>query len=116
MEEIRLTLLKILIVRQYFWPENFRINDLTQELVKRGHTVTVLIGVYWAVDLWLETLAAIGALRSPRQLRWVGQMVKCIYEYYTVALGQSRGFLGSIANYCSNTEKFDTFPAGQRRL
>ena len=36
--------MKILIVTQYFWPENFRINDLTQELVKRGHSVTVLTG------------------------------------------------------------------------
>ena len=37
--------MKILIVTQYFWPENFRINDLTQELVKRGHSVTVLTGI-----------------------------------------------------------------------
>ena len=37
--------MKILIVSQYFWPENFRINDLTQELVQRGHSVTVLTGI-----------------------------------------------------------------------
>jgi len=36
---------KILIVSQYFWPENFRINDLAAELVKRGHEVSVLTGV-----------------------------------------------------------------------
>ena len=36
--------MKILIVSQYLWPENFRINDLTQELVQRGHSVTVLTG------------------------------------------------------------------------
>ncbi len=36
--------MKILIVSQYFWPENFRVNDLTLELVKRGHSVTVLTG------------------------------------------------------------------------
>jgi glycosyltransferase involved in cell wall biosynthesis len=36
--------LKILIVSQYFWPENFKINDLAVELVKRGHDVTVLTG------------------------------------------------------------------------
>lgn len=34
----------ILVVSQYFWPENFRINDLCVELVNRGHTVTVLTG------------------------------------------------------------------------
>ena len=37
--------MNILIVSQYFWPENFRVNDLTQELVQRGHTVTVLTGI-----------------------------------------------------------------------
>jgi len=35
----------ILIVSQYFWPENFRINDLTAGLVNRGHNVTVLTGI-----------------------------------------------------------------------
>jgi colanic acid biosynthesis glycosyl transferase WcaI len=34
----------ILIVTQYFWPENFRINDLALGLLERGHEVTVLTG------------------------------------------------------------------------
>lgn len=33
--------MKILVVTQYYFPESFKINDLTQELVKRGHKVTV---------------------------------------------------------------------------
>lgn len=37
--------MKILIVSQYFWPENFRINDLASCLVERGHEVTVLTGI-----------------------------------------------------------------------
>ncbi|MBF0272974.1 MAG: glycosyltransferase family 4 protein [Magnetococcales bacterium] len=37
--------MKILIVSQYFWPENFKINDLTHELVQSGHQVTVLTGL-----------------------------------------------------------------------
>lgn len=36
--------MKILIVTQYFWPEEFRVNDLAVDLVKRGHHVTVLTG------------------------------------------------------------------------
>ena len=36
--------MKILIVSQYFWPENFRINDLALELKARGHEVEVLTG------------------------------------------------------------------------
>jgi len=33
--------LRILIVTQYSWPENFRINDLAVGLRERGHEVTV---------------------------------------------------------------------------
>lgn len=36
--------MRILIVTQYFWPEHFRINDLAEGLVERGHEVTVLTG------------------------------------------------------------------------
>ncbi len=37
--------MKILIVSQYFWPENFRINELAEELIKNGHNVTILTGL-----------------------------------------------------------------------
>lgn len=37
--------MKILVVTQYFWPENFRINDLVLGLKQRGHKVTVLTGM-----------------------------------------------------------------------
>lgn len=36
--------MKILIVTQYFWPEEFRINDLALGLRDRGHEVTVYTG------------------------------------------------------------------------
>lgn len=36
--------MNILIMTQYFYPENFRVNDFSLELVKRGHSVTVLTG------------------------------------------------------------------------
>jgi glycosyltransferase involved in cell wall biosynthesis len=35
----------ILVVTQYFWPENFRINDLVTGLVERGYKITVLTGL-----------------------------------------------------------------------
>ena len=198
--------MRILIVTQYFWPENFRINDLVKEWVQRGHQVTVLTGipnypagkvfeayrdqpgafgeyegakiwrvpmlargtgglrlmlnylsfviggsiwgpwylrgvhadvifvfepspvtvglpavwlgrikkspvVFWALDLWPETLAAIGVVRSPRALAWVGYMVRFIYNRCTLVLGQSRSFLGSIANYCNDKTKIRYFPS-----
>ena len=37
--------MRILVVSQYFWPENFRVNDLVAEWVSRGHSVTVLTGL-----------------------------------------------------------------------
>ena len=36
--------MKILVVSQYFYPETFRVNALCEELVRRGHDVTVLTG------------------------------------------------------------------------
>ena len=36
--------MKILIVTQYFYPENFRINDLVFSLNKRGNHIEVLTG------------------------------------------------------------------------
>lgn len=36
--------MRILIVTQYFWPENFRINDLALGLKERGHEVMVFTG------------------------------------------------------------------------
>ena len=37
--------MKILIVTQYYYPEQFQINEIAPELVKRGHEVTVLSGL-----------------------------------------------------------------------
>ena len=37
--------MKILIVSQYFYPEQFQINEIALELVKRGNEVTVLCGM-----------------------------------------------------------------------
>ena len=37
--------LKILIVTQYFYPENFKSTDLAIELKKRGHSIDALVGI-----------------------------------------------------------------------
>ena len=37
--------MKLLILSQYFWPENFRINDVVEGLTERGHAVTVYTGM-----------------------------------------------------------------------
>lgn len=35
----------ILVITQYFWPEDFRINDLVKGMLERGYRVTVLTGL-----------------------------------------------------------------------
>lgn len=37
--------MKVLLVTQYFYPENFKSNDIASELIKRGYDVTVLTGL-----------------------------------------------------------------------
>lgn len=36
--------LRVLVVSHYFWPEEFRVNELTRDLRDRGHHVTVATG------------------------------------------------------------------------
>lgn len=197
--------MRVLLVSQYFWPENFRVNDLARDLVERGHVVTVLTGkpnypagkvfdefkqnpkafdsyfgaaifrvpmlargsgglrlmlnylsfvlgacsfgplrlfgqrfdvifvfepspvtvglpavfigwlkhapvVFWVQDLWPETLVAIGVVRSGKVLAAIGALVRFIYKRCELVLGQSYGFLGSIAQYCSDEKKIRYFP------
>ena len=37
--------MKVVLVGQYYWPENFLINDIAEDLVRRGHSVSVLTGL-----------------------------------------------------------------------
>ncbi len=199
--------MRILVVTQYFWPENFRINDLCVELSSRGHEVAVLTGkpnypdgnvfqdylrnpddfkdyqgcqvvrvpmisrgkgssvkllmnyltyafsastwgifklrkrkfdvvfvcqlspvtialpailyqkiykkpvVIWVLDLWPETLEAIGVVKSPKVLSGVGRLVKFIYNRCDLILGQSKAFYDGIAKYCDNNNKIKYFPS-----
>lgn len=37
--------MKILVVCQHYWPEPFNTSDVCEELVKRGHSVSVITGL-----------------------------------------------------------------------
>lgn len=37
--------MKILVICQYYYPEPFRISDICEEMVRRGHEVTVVTGI-----------------------------------------------------------------------
>ena len=36
---------RVLLITQYFYPENFKSNDIAFELVKRGYKVDALVGI-----------------------------------------------------------------------
>jgi len=198
---------KILVVSQYFWPENFRVNDLVEGLVERGHEVTVLTGqpnypqgnffaghgffgprrqtyvgadvirvplfprgaggggrlvlnylsfvffaclgvlfslprgrrydaifvfepspitvgipaalarwrfgspmLFWVLDLWPESLTAVGAVRSPRILAYVERLVRWIYAHCDLVLVQSHAFSPQIERHGVSPTRIRYFP------
>lgn len=198
--------MRILVVTQYFWPENFRINDLVSEFCGLGHEVTILTGypnypsgsvfpdfssnpsaftrfknanivrvpvisrgkgglmlmlnyvsfvisatflgifrlrglkfdvifVYepspitvglpaiflsytksapltiWVLDLWPETLEAIGVIRSRYILKAIGSLVSFIYNRCDLILAQSKSFIPQIREYCQKDIKVEYFPS-----
>lgn len=198
--------MRVLVVSQYFWPENFRVNDLVKELVERGHSLTVLTGepnypsgsvfvefrrdprafddfngakvvrvpivprgagkarlvlnylsfalsatvvgawrlrgeafdaifvfqpspitlvlpavflrrvkhaplLLWVLDLWPETLSAVGVVRSPRVLGWVSRLVSFIYRRCDLILVQSRSFAANVERHSGQPGKIRYFPS-----
>jgi glycosyltransferase involved in cell wall biosynthesis len=53
----------------------------------------------WVLDLWPETLSAVGIVKSDRILRTVGLMVAAIYKRCDYILIQSRAFLESVSRH-----------------
>lgn len=76
-------------------------------LIGRLKAAPVLL---WVLDLWPETLAAIGVVRSRRLLWLVGRMVSFIYRRCDLVLAQSRAFVPNIAKYAGSTSSVRYFP------
>jgi colanic acid biosynthesis glycosyl transferase WcaI len=76
-------------------------------LLKRLKRARLLM---WVLDLWPDTLAAIGVVRSPRLLGWVGRLCSFIYRRCDLILGQSRAFAERIEMWSGAPEKFRYFP------
>lgn len=66
--------------------------------------------VFWVLDLWPETLTAVGAVKSELTLRLVGKLVRYIYNNCTIVLGQSPKFIASISKHCDESSKIRYFP------
>ena len=84
--------MRILIVSQYFFPEEFKINDLAEELVKKGHEVTVLTGKpnypkghffegyrFWGIDR--EEYKGAAVVRVPVIRRGRGGALRLMLNY-----------------------------------
>lgn len=203
--------MRLLVVAQYFWPENFRINDLVTELMQRGHEITVLTGkpnypdgvifkefldnpekfstyqgakvirvplfprgkggwrlilnyfsfafnatfiglwklrtkefdaifsfepspitvalpaialrkqkkipfTFWILDLWPETLEAIGVVRSKILLKWIGKLVTFIYNRTDLILAQSQSFIPQIRQYAGTNSHIEYYPSWSETL
>ena len=65
----------------------------------------------WVLDLWPESLAAVGSVRSPRVLAWVGKLVSFIYRRCDRVLVQSRAFVANVEKYSGDTTRVRYFPS-----
>lgn len=84
--------MKILVVSQYFWPEEFRINDICKGLIEQGHEIDVLTGIpnypggeyfegYSAFKRGSKTYKGIKIRRCFCIARGKGSKVKLILNY-----------------------------------
>jgi colanic acid biosynthesis glycosyl transferase WcaI len=89
--------MRILVLTQYFWPENFKINDIALALKQRGHEVTVLTGKpnypkgkflvgYTFFNKNFEYWNDIKVLRSPIIPRGKGKGLQLFFNYISFAI------------------------------
>lgn len=89
--------MRVLIVTQYFWPENFRINDVALGLHERGHEVTVYTGKpnypdgrffpgYGLLTRSRDSYQGIPVIRVPLVPRGAGGRIGLTLNYLSFAL------------------------------
>src|SRR5690606_25103752 len=64
----------------------------------------------WVLDLWPESLAAIGSIRSPTLLELVGGIVRFIYRRCERLLVQSQAFIEHARRYGASDAQIRYFP------
>ncbi|KQV47045.1 hypothetical protein ASC95_26430 [Pelomonas sp. Root1217] len=64
----------------------------------------------WVLDLWPDTLSAVGMVRSQRGLNAVGALVRFIYRRCDLILAQSKGFFPAIERWSQAPHKSRYFP------
>ncbi len=85
--------MKILVVCQHYWPENFRVTEICEALAARGHQVTALVGLpnYPSGVVPVEYRH----FRNRRQIRNGVEIRRCF------EIGRRPGKLGLAVNYVS---------------
>ncbi|MEG0512896.1 MAG: glycosyltransferase family 4 protein [Clostridia bacterium] len=85
--------MKVLVVCQHYWPENFRITEICENLMERGHQVTAVVGLpnYPTGHIPQEYRH----FRNRRQQKNGVQIIRCF------EIGRKAGKLGLALNYVS---------------
>ena len=85
--------MKVLVICQHYWPENFRVTEICEALVQRGHQVTALVGLpnYPTGVIPKEYRF----FRNHRQVRNGVQIRRCF------EIGRRPGKIGLAINYVS---------------
>ncbi len=85
--------MKILVVCQYYYPEQFRINDICEQLVRDGHSVTVLTGL---------PNYPMGKIPSEYRLgRKREEIINGVKVLRSFEIGRKSGVVGMALNYVS---------------
>lgn len=85
--------MKILLVSQHFYPDNFRINDIAKELVAKGHKVTILTSM---PDYATGKVPADCKGLKNRKFNWNGvDVIRCF------SVARRTGLIFRILNYIS---------------
>ena len=85
--------MKILLVSQHFYPDNFRVNDIAKALVENGHQVTVLTSL---PDYATGKVPADCKGRENREVEWNG--VKVVRSF---SIERRSGLVFRMLNYVS---------------
>lgn len=89
--------MRILVVSQYFWPEQFKINDLCEALIERGHEVVVYTGLpnypegkffqgYSLAGPYSEKYGKIKIIRAPLFPRGKNNSLLLVINYFSFCI------------------------------
>ena len=101
--------MRILIVSQYFWPENFRINEISKYLSNKGYKIDVYTGypnypfkhVYKNLKYDDKKFYKnINIIRIPSFSRGKGDTFDLFLNYFTFIISGVFFFLLSKISYC----------------